>query len=177
MCRVWAPAWVFRGGDMAEETRKEAVIQALCSSSFLQGLSTGQLESIAAVTEPVIWAADQVIFREGEPDDKLYIITEGLVALEMAVPTRGRMNILTVGPDEILGWSSMIPAIQNKTASARTLRPTRALAIDAPELCAICEKDHDLGYLVFRAVADVVSSRLRATRIQVLDIYKPGKGE
>lgn len=162
---------------MAGDASKEAVIQALRSSSFLQGLNAGHLEKVAAVTEPVSWVVDQTVFREGEPDDRIYLITEGLVALEIAVPNRGRMNILTVGPDEILGWSTMIPTVKRRTASARALQSTRALAIDALKLCAICENDHDLGYFVFRAVADVIASRLKATRIQVLDIYKPGEGE
>lgn len=162
---------------MTGETGSEAVIQALRSSSFLQGLSKGHLERVAAVTEPVSWAADQIIFREGEADDKFYIVTEGLVALEIAVPNRGRVSILTVGPDEILGWSTVVPNIKKRTASARALQPTRALAVDALELCAICETDHELGYCVFRAVADVIAGRLTATRLQVLDIYKPGQGE
>ncbi len=162
---------------MAGETGKGDIFKALSTSSFLQGLEADHLDKLAAITQPISWSPDQLIFREGEPDDKFYIVTDGLVALEISVPNRGRVNILTVGPDEILGWSTVIPNIEKRTASARALQPTRALAVDALELCALCEKDHHLGYLVFRAVADVIASRLKATRIQVLDIYKPGQGE
>ena len=54
----------------------------------------------------------------------------GRVAIEIAVPGRGRVIILTVGPGEVFGWSSLFHQ-RPKTASARTIEPTRALALDA----------------------------------------------
>jgi hypothetical protein len=36
------------------------------------------------------------------------------------------------------------------------------------------EKDHELGYALFKRFAVIIAERLEATRIQLLDIY--GKG-
>jgi CRP/FNR family transcriptional regulator, cyclic AMP receptor protein len=96
------------------------------------------------------------------------------VALDIYVPARGRMTILTVGPGEIFGWSALLPIIEIRTASARTLQKTTAVAFDSPALRALCEEDHELGFLVYRRLANVVAARLTATRLQLLDMYATG---
>ena len=53
------------------------------------------------------WDAGETVFREGDRDSVLYVVEAGRVAIEMAVPGRGRVTILTVGPGEVFGWSSL----------------------------------------------------------------------
>ncbi len=154
-----------------------SLAEALRSTLLFGGLEPRLIEKLAAIASEVAWADGQVVFREGEADDKLYLVIEGLVALDMYIPNRGRATILTVGPHEIFGWSAAVPVVGKKTASARALQTTRAIAIDANALCEACEEDHDLGYYFYRALANVIASRLTATRLQLLDVYAVGKGE
>lgn len=138
--------------------------------AFTQGLDPEQKDRIAELASPVAWDAGATVFREGGRDSVLYIVEVGRVAIEIAVPGRGRMTILTVGPGEVFGWSSLFFQ-REKTASARTVEPTGALALDAVRLRALCDVDTRLGYLLTRRILDVVSERLKATRMQLLDIY------
>ncbi|MDI6773078.1 MAG: Crp/Fnr family transcriptional regulator [bacterium] len=154
-----------------------SLAEVLRSAQLFWGLEPQHLEKLAAIASEVTWTEGQVIFREGEADDRLYLVVEGLVALEMYIPNRGRATILTAGPHEVFGWSAAVPVVGKKTASARSLQRTRAIAIDAGALCAACEQDHHLGYYVYRTLADVIASRLTATRLQLLDVYAVGKGE
>ena len=59
------------------------------------------------------------------------------------------MTILTVGPGEVFGWSSLFLE-RPKTASARAVEPTTALALDANRLRALCDLDPGLGYVLTR---------------------------
>jgi hypothetical protein len=34
-----------------------------------------------------------------------------------------------------------------------------------------CEHDHDLGYELLKRFAEVITQRLQATRLQLLDVY------
>jgi hypothetical protein len=43
-------------------------------------------------------------------------------------------------------------------------------AIQAKALYALCEEDHDLGYLIMKRISNVVASRLLTTRLQLLDM-------
>jgi CRP/FNR family cyclic AMP-dependent transcriptional regulator len=149
----------------------------LRSSQIFGSLEPAHLDRLAAIASAMAWPADRQIFHEGEPDDKLYLVVEGLVALEIHVPNRGRVTIQTIGPDEILGWSSFVPEVEKKTASARALQPTSVIAIDAVRLVEACEQDHDLGYYAYRAIAHVIASRLKATRLQLIDMFAVGERE
>ncbi|MEP7355691.1 MAG: cyclic nucleotide-binding domain-containing protein, partial [Anaerolineales bacterium] len=134
-------------------------------------LERQHFEQLVGLAAEVTWSTDQVIFREGERDDRLYLVLEGRVALEIYMPNRGRVTILTIGPDEIFGWSAAVPFVQKRTASARAAQPTRAVVFDAAALRAACEQDHDLGYYVYRRLTNVIAGRLTATRLQLLDMY------
>lgn len=151
------------------------MMDALRSSQVFGGLEPQHLEKVAAYASEVVWPSDHLVFREGEPDDKLYLLLDGLVALEIHIPDRGRTTIQTLEPDDILGWSAAVPQVHRRTASARTLMATRAIAVDAAALQLACERDHDLGYYVYRALAVVIAGRLKATRLQLLDIFSVGE--
>jgi CRP/FNR family cyclic AMP-dependent transcriptional regulator len=144
----------------------------LSALAFTHGLDPGQLVQIAQIATFVQWDAGTTVFREGDRDSLLYVVEEGRVAIEIAVPGRGRVVILTVGPGEVFGWSSIFHQ-RPKTASARTIEPARVLALNASRLRELCDLDPRLGYLLTRRILEVVSERLTATRMQLLDIYSP----
>jgi CRP-like cAMP-binding protein len=128
------------------------------------------MDRIAEIASPVQWNGGAIVFREGDRDSLLYVVEEGRVAIEVNLPGRGKVTILTVGPGEVFGWSSLFDE-RPKTAGARTTEPTRALALDAARLRGLCEADPRLGYVLTRRILEVVSERLKATRMQLLDIY------
>jgi hypothetical protein len=55
------------------------------------------------------------------------------------------------------------------------VEPTRAVVISASKLIKVCEQDHELGFHFYRAIASVVASRLKATRLQLLDMFSVGE--
>lgn len=151
--------------------------EVLRSNPWFAALEPKHFEKLLAMATEMSWPAGRVIFREGGEDDRLYFVVEGQVALEIHVPARGRVTILTVGPNEIFGWSAAVPVVRKKTAGARAVQPTRAIAFDAAALRAACEADHDLGYHVYRRLTNVIATRLTATRLQLLDLYAVGQGD
>ncbi len=158
-----------------DSTAKEVLVNALRSAPMFSDLGPQHLETLAAYATEVSWPSDTLIFREGDPDDKFYVLLDGLVALDTYIPSRGRVTIQTIGANEVLGWSAAVPLVEKKTAGARTLLATRAIAIDSVGLCKACEQNHELGFHVYRALATVIASRLKATRLQLLDIYSVGE--
>ena len=94
-----------------------------------------------------------------------------MVALEMVAANRAfRIDTLTAGDE--FGWSSVLMD-RGKLFQARTLEDTDALVFQGPDLRAMCEADTDFGYRLMRRLLGVVSERLQATRVQVLDMYWP----
>jgi len=140
---------------------------------FFRELPDKHLEFITGCAKNVNFPENHLIFREGDPADEFYFIRQGLVAVELHIPSRGATTLQTVTEGEILGWSWVSPPYRWHFG-ARTLLSTHALAFDANCLRTKCEEDHDLGYEILKRFVNVISERLDATRFQLLDIYGRG---
>jgi len=148
------------------------MLESLKAMDLLRDLSSRHLEILASMATEEEFAEDEIIFREGSVGDQLYLIQQGQVALEVYASGRTRAIMLTVGPGQVLGWSSLFSE-KRKTAKGRAVTPTRAIALEANKLREVCAADHDLGYIIGWRVAEIIADRLKATRMQLLDVYNP----
>lgn len=118
-------------------------------------------------------AAGTIIFREGTNDASLYLVRSGRLALEMNVPGRGPVRILTVGPGEMVGWSSLLD--QGKmTASALAVDNSQLIVAPAGKLRELCQSNHEFGFHLLQQMANALANRLVATRLQLLDLFAEG---
>jgi CRP-like cAMP-binding protein len=135
-----------------------------------EGLDELQLELIAGCAANVVVAADDYVYREGEPADRFYLIRHGRVAVEVHVPGRTPIVVDTVKPGELLGWSWLVAPYRNRF-DARALELTRLISLDAACLRGKMEQDPALGYALHKRFAPVVAARLAAARRQLIDLY------
>ncbi len=152
-----------------------AIRGSLAAHPFLEGIPDPLLDRLMALAFEVTFEPDQVLFREADPSSFFYLILSGTVAVEIAMPGRV-LRIQTVGEGEELGWSSIMAKV-NKQFQARSLSPVRAIAFDGVRLKAECDKDAEFGYFILSRILEVVAERLRATRLQMLDVYSARGGE
>jgi CRP-like cAMP-binding protein len=153
---------------------KEELRRILCENPWFERLSDKHMDLFVSISRLESWPGGTMIFREGGKDHDLYLILEGRVALDITVPTRGRVTILTLSRNEIFGWSAVLPVEMIRTSSARTILDTKAIVIDANALREACESDFELGYIVYRRLNNIIAGRLMATRLQLLDMYAHG---
>ncbi len=147
------------------------VVHALGGLPLIQGLEPSHIERLAALATEASFEKGQVIFRERDAHQWFYIILSGEVALEITAAGR-TFRVQTLKAGEELGWSSML-AGERKHFQARALQPVRAAAFDAEKLQSACREDQKFGYAVLSRLLRVVSSRLEATRLRLLDVYAP----
>ena len=147
------------------------LIGMLQTIPWFQELPPEHFEKLISISCLSDYEAGEELFREGDQEDCLYIVLEGRVAIEMFVPNRGRVRIYTAEPMDIVGWSSITPVVRQRTAGATAVLPSRLVCLNAQKLYAVCEADHDLGYVVYRRLANVVATRLLTTRLQLLDMF------
>lgn len=137
---------------------------------FLATLSPRVREKLLAMTETFRFAEGSTIFREGDSSLYLYIVKTGRVAVDVHVPSKGRRPIMTVEPGEVFSWSALAePYVE--TASARTVEETEVLGIKGESLMSLCRQDTEVGFELYRSLTAVISTRLLATRLQLLDMF------
>lgn len=133
-------------------------------------LTQAQIECLASIATLHEFEAGDILFKEGDREDYLYVLLEGQVVLEVEVPTRGQVPIYTAEILDIIGWSSMTPIVRQRTASACATQSGLLLGINSKLLEQMCEEDHELGYIVMRRLANVVANRLLTTRLCLLEM-------
>jgi CRP/FNR family transcriptional regulator, cyclic AMP receptor protein len=137
---------------------------------FLSGVGDEVLKTIASVATLKEFPAGAVVFREGQSESHIYLVVTGGVALEVRLAGRDARRIQTVGAGELLGWSPVLGQI-TMTATARTVDPTRLIAVDGTQLVSLCEHNPKFGYEFMKRTALALATRLSATRLQLLDVY------
>lgn len=143
------------------------ILTILRSTELTHDMETNHLRKLASIASEVEFAEDEVIYEAGEVGKAVYLIETGEVVIEMDAPGVGPVKVLTVGPGQLFGWSSLFPA-ERKTARARAVQPTRAVAIDANRLRALWQTDHGLEYAIIRRATRVMADRIKATRQQLV---------
>lgn len=138
---------------------------------WFQELKPEHFKKLAEIASVHIFPEGSELFREGDREDRLYVVIEGRVAIEIFVPHRGRVTILTAEPLDTVGWSSVTPNIRTRTANARAVITSKVIGFDSNALRNLCEEDHELGYFVYRRIANIIAGRLLVTRLQLLDMF------
>src|SRR6266571_9106187 len=144
-----------RGVEQAETNTASSLARLVAEHPFLQGMTP---EHLAILTECAMFAEfkkGELIFREGDPANRFYLIQSGRVELEAEVKERDRMLIQTIGPGDVLGWSWLFPPYYWRF-DARATEPTTAIFFYGTRLREQCEQDHDLGFDLMKRVVQVV---------------------
>ena len=142
---------------------------------FSAAFPSDVIARIAANASLCRFSVGEFVFREGVDNHNLYLIRLGRVALEMSVPGRGPVRILTLGPGEMVGWSALLGQ-GRMTASAVVVEAAELVGSPAEKLQQECLSTGEFGYQLMRQMADALSRRLVATRLQLLDLFADPAG-
>jgi CRP-like cAMP-binding protein len=141
--------------------------EAIMKHAFFHGMKPEHLAVLTEGAKPASFKAGDVLFREGEPADRFYLIQSGKIALETHEPANGTMLVQTLGPGDVLGWSWLFPPFFWHF-QARAIEPVNVIVLSGAHLLVTAERQHDFGYELMKRVALVVIRRLQTTRKQLL---------
>jgi CRP-like cAMP-binding protein len=146
------------------------VISMLNHTWFGSDLAPETQERLAKLGVIQDFEADEVILHEGDEANEMGILISGQLALRTLVPERGPVTILSVEPGDIFGWSAVLSATQVQSTVVATEK-SKALVIEGTKLRAALKEDHALAASLYPRVLIAVARRLRATRLQLLDLF------
>ena len=147
-----------------------SLLESVSYCDFLNAMPAELVVRLGRLAHARAYVAGAVLFVEGLAHPEFHVIVDGHVRLDMHVPGRGRVPILSAGPGDVLAWSSLVgDSIMTSTGVA--LEDVRTVAFRADQLLAVCESEHEVGYHVMRQLASALSRRLLATRLQLLDLF------
>jgi CRP/FNR family transcriptional regulator, cyclic AMP receptor protein len=153
----------------------EGLERIVLEHPFFSGLQKELGAVISGCARNLRFEAGQYLFHEGDPADEFFLVRHGVVALEITPPGREPLVISTVPEGEIVGVSWLVPPYR-WVHDARAVELTRVIGLNAKCLRTKCDADDHLGYEMMKRFVPILMKRLRATRLQLLDVYgKPNK--
>jgi CRP/FNR family transcriptional regulator, cyclic AMP receptor protein len=154
-------------------TRLDADIAA---HPFVREMSEHHIHLLADCATRTDFDAGQVIFRQGESADRFYLLEQGKVAVESASKGAEPVTVDIIGPGDLLGWSWAFPPYVWHF-DARALEPTKVIFVNGTLLREYCERDHTLGYELFKRISKVMMLRLQRARLCILADRVEGEPE
>ncbi|OBA85927.1 Crp/Fnr family transcriptional regulator [Mycobacteriaceae bacterium 1482268.1] len=130
-----------------------------------QGVSLNAARTLRRQLTPVSFRRNAIVFREGEPGDRLYIIVAGKVKVGRRTPD-GRESVVSVmGPDDMFGELALVDS-GPRTSTVTALTNLRALAMDKVALQACIAEHPEIAAQLLR----VLTRRLRRTNENLCDL-------
>jgi CRP/FNR family transcriptional regulator/CRP/FNR family cyclic AMP-dependent transcriptional regulator len=130
---------------------------ALKEISLFTNLSLDQLEAVHQITTEVEYLADEVIMREGDRGDQLYLLLEGRVRMFKNYRSLDEMQLNEQSAVSYFGEMAVLDG-EPRSASIVTVEKSRMLSLDGNSLRELLMQMPDISFEIFR----VLAGRVRA---------------
>jgi CRP-like cAMP-binding protein len=137
---------------------------------LFSSLKPEQLRKIIDKVKTIERAPGEVVVREGERDDALYVLVRGEVEV-----TVGDKLVGTLGEGDFFGEASVI-SNQPRAATVKAAEPTELLEIDREVLGALVREDPEVLKTLLRLFRDRLI-KLLVTTSPMFESFTPEEGE
>lgn len=128
---------------------------------FFTNLPPEELDRLVAEMPVVNLNAGDILFREGDPGEHLYVVVTGELEILMAPDTDNELILNVLYEGEYLGEMSLIQPGGHRTASARARGDVVLLSMDRKQFSNLLERHPRL----FNEMVNVLSQRLDNTNV------------
>jgi CRP/FNR family transcriptional regulator, cyclic AMP receptor protein len=125
------------------------------------GLQLSALSQIADAAEGATFHAGDIVVREGEPGNRMFIVYSGRVEIVKHLAQPSETVLAVFGPKNFVGEMSMIECVA-RSASVRAVDDTLLFALKGIDLYHLFKRHPDQYAIVILNIARDLSRRLRA---------------
>ena len=141
---------------MDNETTLSDKIILLRGIEIFEGLSVGELAAVASFTEETDYPAGEIVIREGEPGETLYLVIKGEVSVIKGLGTENEIELDRIGSGDYFGEMALFEDIA-RTASIKTEADSRLLILHKQEFNQIVREYPQIAL----EICKVLSLRIR----------------
>jgi len=146
-----------------------AILEGLVKSKLAVEMSDDQRAALAAVMTLRDLVQGEVLVREGDIDDHLYVVASGVLGIVKAAGTPNEVILNAVSPGDVVGELSFLDGA-TRFASLTAMSDTRVLGLSRGDLEGLLEKNPQLVYRVMRAIVRVVHDIQRRLSMQTAEL-------
>lgn len=140
----------------------QQTVELLARINLFANLPPVYLRRIAALGQVEVYEGGSLIFSEGAPGDKVYLIIDGSVRISRQVPGIGEEALAVLKAGDYFGEMALIDDFP-RSADARTHESCRLFVITKEHLADLLFVDRDLAYDLLWSFVRTLAGRLRET--------------
>lgn len=145
-------------------------IALLLQVFFFKGLDPDELLEIMALSRREQYRMGQQVFAAGDPSDSFFIVKKGSVMVK-----NGPMVLATLGMGDTIGEMSFVDRGERSATVAAIEDGTELLKIPCDTLEELFSRQPRMAASIYRAIATVLSRRLREMDETIRTKYQPVK--
>lgn len=149
-------------------------LEQLGRVEIFTGLTPDALALLARIATQEVHQSGTVIFRQGDPGDKLYVITQGRVRISRTVPGVGEEAMAVLNAGDVFGEMALLDEAP-RSADATAHEPCKLLSIPRDGFEDLLFLHKDLAYEVLWNVIRTLIRRLRETNDKLTFLSVTGK--
>ena len=137
--------------------------EILGSVELFEGITPAELQAISLICKVITFKSGDVITKQGESGEDLFIVLDGLVEVlhSGTAPEQAPRTIVHLGKGQIFGEMALVDHGPRSATVRAAADPTKVLMIHCDDFEQECEDNHHLGYVVMRNIAADLSFKLR----------------
>ena len=151
---------------------QENLLNYLTSHSIFTELGPEHLKILAQYAEEKEIAKGGLLFKQDDKAEHFYVIREGSITVEVPSVYGPPLEVQTIGPDGVLGWSWLI-APYTWAFEATANSESQVLVFDGKSVLAQCEEQPEFGFALMKQFAGLMSERLAQARIKMMESWAP----
>jgi CRP/FNR family cyclic AMP-dependent transcriptional regulator len=137
-------------------------LKLIKQAAVFSTLEEDELERVAEICKEQSFKFGQTIFKEGEPGNRLYIISTGDVRISRVVPGSGEEALTVLKPGACFGEMAVFDRSERSTDAIANTDCT-LLTISRSDFEILLDFNRDVAYKVLWAVVRLLCERLRIT--------------
>jgi CRP-like cAMP-binding protein len=116
-------------------------------------------DKLAQIIDVLKFDKDEIVFKEGEAAERLYMLRSGSVLLEQRISDKVTACVGSVKPGFSFGWSAMVDN-GVYTTEAVCIEPSEIYSFRRDKINKLFEKDPEMGFRMYQRLLELIKKRL-----------------
>ncbi|MBX7150817.1 cyclic nucleotide-binding domain-containing protein [bacterium] len=154
-------------------------IEFLKKFPLFAGLTDAKLEKLKSIMNEVDYAAKSTIIKDGDRGEEMFLLLSGDV--EISKQMMLKFDEDTAGKDKSLirlsskfyacfGEMALFEENSERSATVTTVAECRLAIIRRADFAKLVDSDYEIGYIIFRNLARIISDRLKKANKDILKL-------
>jgi CRP-like cAMP-binding protein len=144
--------------------KAEKIVEFIKQVALFENLEIELLNALALKMKEKIFKKREIIFRENDIGDKLYVLISGKIVLSKEMAHEKQNVIAVITPVNVIGEMAILDN-EPRSLTVKAVQESKFLILDKNDFKEIILKHPEIAFQIFK----ILSQRLRQANVNILN--------